>query len=193
MNQNVKKLTGLALFTAIVVVLQIVGGYISSFLPVTISLVLVPIVVGAAVYGPKAGAYLGGVFGLVVLIYSITGVDKFSLLLWNAQPLYTAIICLGKGIFAGLAAGGVYSLVSKKNRTMGTILAAVVCPMINTGLFLLAMFFLFHDMLLSMAGGTNVIYFLFIGLAGVNFLVELGINVVLCPIITRIISARNHA
>ena len=62
-----RTLTGVALFTAIVVVLQLVGAFI-RFGPFSISLVLVPIVVGAALYGPAAGAWLGLVFGLVVLI-----------------------------------------------------------------------------------------------------------------------------
>lgn len=72
MNQKTKTLTGLALFTAIIVVLQLLGSFI-KFGPFSISLVLIPIVVGAAVYGPKAGAYLGGVFGVVVLIACIAG------------------------------------------------------------------------------------------------------------------------
>ena len=59
-------MVGVALFTAIVVVLQLLGGGI-KFGVFSISLVLVPIVVGAAVYGWKAGAFLGFVFGAAVL------------------------------------------------------------------------------------------------------------------------------
>ena len=60
-------MVGMALFAAIVVVLQIIGNYIriGNF---SISLVLVPIIVGAALYGPAGGAFLGGVFGIVVII-----------------------------------------------------------------------------------------------------------------------------
>ena len=190
MNQKTKTLTGLALFTAIVVVLQFVGGFISSLLPVGISLVLVPIVVGAAVYGPGAGAYLGAVFGVVVLICSATGVDKGGVVLWMAQPFLTAIICVGKSTVAGWAAGLIYRAMSHKNRTVGTVLAAIACPVINTGLFCICLAMFFQDILVSWAGGSNVVYYVLFGLAGVNFLVELAINLVLCPIIVRVIGAR---
>ena len=55
---NVHTLTGVAIFTAIVIVLQLLGSFV-RFGPFSISLVLIPIVVGAALYGPGAGAWLG--------------------------------------------------------------------------------------------------------------------------------------
>ena len=55
MNNKTKNMVGVGLFTAIVVVLQFLGGGI-KFGMFSISLVLVPIVVGSAVYGWKSGA-----------------------------------------------------------------------------------------------------------------------------------------
>lgn len=160
--------------------------------PFSISLVLIPIVVGAAVYGPKAGAYLGGVFGVVVLIACIAGWDMGGSLMWNANPLLTALVCVGKGALAGLAAGGVYTLAGKKNRMAGTVLAAIVCPAVNTGIFLLALFFPFHDFLVawSTAAGADIATYVLTGLVGVNFVAELLLNVVVSPVIVRIIGAR---
>lgn len=66
MKVNAKKIAGVGLLTALVVVLQLLGSFI-KFGTVSISLVLVPIVVGAALYGVGAGAWLGGVFAVVVL------------------------------------------------------------------------------------------------------------------------------
>ena len=54
-NGKTRRLAGLALFTAIVVVLQLLGSFIKVG-PFAVSLVLIPIVVGAAVYGVSAGA-----------------------------------------------------------------------------------------------------------------------------------------
>ena len=191
MNQKTKTLTGLALFTAIIVVLQLLGSFI-KFGPFSISLVLIPIVVGAAVYGPKAGAYLGGVFGVVVLIACGAGWDMGGSLMWNANPLLTALVCVGKGALAGLAAGGVYTLAGKKNRMAGTVLAAIVCPAVNTGIFLLALFFPFHDFLVawSTAAGADIATYVLTVLVGVNFVAELLLNVVVSPVIVRIIGAR---
>ena len=59
MNTKTKNMVGVALFIAIVVVLQMLGGGIKVGGMFSISLVLIPIVVGAALYGWKAGGILG--------------------------------------------------------------------------------------------------------------------------------------
>jgi len=176
----------MALFTAIIVVLQLVATFvkIGTF---SVTLVLIPIVVGAAVYGPKSGAYFGGVFGLVVLIACVFGWDIGGNILWNANPFLTLLLCLVKGIAAGWAAGMVYSAVSKKNMYLGVVVAALICPIVNTGIFCLAMAVFYNDILVQWAAGTPLLYFTIFGLVGVNFLLELGINVVLCPTVARII------
>ena len=66
-NEKTRRLTGLALLTAIIVVLQVVASFV-KFGPFTITLALAPIIIGAALYGAGAGAWLGAVFGVVVLI-----------------------------------------------------------------------------------------------------------------------------
>ena len=73
-HASVVRLTSLALLAALVVVLQTVASGIRIG-PVPISLTLVPIVVGAILFGPGAGAGLGAVFGVVCLIAGITGAD----------------------------------------------------------------------------------------------------------------------
>ena len=85
---DTRRLTTLAIFTALILVLQLVAALLSRFtpLPVSITLTLVPIVVGAAIYGVSAGAYLGGVMGVVVLLFCIIGLDAGGAMLWNAIP-----------------------------------------------------------------------------------------------------------
>jgi uncharacterized membrane protein len=189
--QKTKKLVGMAILAAIVVVLQLLAYAISNFtpLPVGITLVLIPVVVGSAIYGAGAGAFLGGVFGIVVMIACITGFDKGGAILYGSRPLITILLCLVKGVAAGYFAGIVYRLIAKKNMYLGVILAAIVCPIVNTGIFLAAMVFFYHDTLVAWAGGTNLVYFTLIGLTGINFLIEIGSNIVLGPVAVRIISA----
>ena len=73
MKQNTKKIAGIGLLTAIVVVLQLLGSFI-RFGPFSISLVLIPIAVGAALYGILAGGWLGLAFGVAVLLSGDAGV-----------------------------------------------------------------------------------------------------------------------
>lgn len=189
-RSNTQKLVTLAIFTALILVLQLTAN-VAKVGPVSITLSLVPIVVGAALYGIGAGAYLGGVFGLVVLIGCISGMDLGGAVLWAGNPAVTALVCLGKGIAAGACAGGVYRTVSKTgNLTLAALCAGVVCPVVNTALFCLAMVLFFHETLVAWAGGTDLAYYVIFGLAGVNFLVELTVNLILGPVIVRIIHAR---
>lgn len=188
-GDSARKLTGLSLLTALVVVLQFIATFV-KFGPFSITLALIPIVVGAAIYGPKAGAYLGGVFGVVVLLACIFGWDVGGAILWNANPFLTAVLCLAKGALAGWAASRVYSLVAPKSIVGGTVFAAVVSPVVNTGIFCLALFFLYRDILVAWSGGTSLVVYILTVLVGVNFLVEMGINAVVSPAIVRIIKAR---
>lgn len=183
MKKKVRTLVGVALFSAIVMVLQFLGGGI-KFGMFSISLVLVPIVVGAAVYGWKAGAWLGFVFGGAVLLSG----DAAAFL--TIDPLATIGVVLVKGIFCGLAGGLVYMLLEKVSKWLAVFAAAIVCPVVNTGVFLLGCQFFFLDTVSSWgaaAGFENAGAYMFLGLAGVNFLIELGVNIVLAPVIVRLI------
>ena len=179
-NTNTQKIVGLGLFTAIVVVLQLLGSFI-KFGTFSVSLVLVPVVIGAALYGAGAGAWLGFVFGVVVLLSG----DAAAFLGVNA--LGTILTVLAKGALAGLASGLVYKAIENKNRTLAVALAAVACPVVNTGLFILGMLVFYGSTLQSWAGGQNVIYYAIFGLAGINFVVELLVNLVLSSGITTVI------
>jgi len=190
-------MVGLALMTAIVVVLQLVGATI-RFGTFSVSLVLVPIVVGAALFGRLGGAWLGFVFGAVVLLSG----DAAPFLTVNAAG--TILTVLLKGTLAGLLAGVVYRLFQKWvfvfknvetgkerwNINLGVVLAAVVCPVVNSGIFYIGCRLFFMDTIkewAAAAGSENVALYIIVGLIGLNFVFELLVNVILSPVIVRII------
>lgn len=185
MNSKTKKMVGIGLFTAIVVVLQLLGGGIRVGTMFSISLVLVPIVVGAAVYGWQAGAWLGFAFGVTVLL---TG-DAAAFMV--VDPLATVLVVLVKGMACGLVSGLVYTVLKKCNTLLAVIVAAVVCPITNTGIFLLGCQFFFLETIAGWAaqfGFADAGSYMIFGLAGINFLIELGVNILLAPVITRLIA-----
>ena len=108
MNNKTQKMVGIGLFTAIVVVLQLLGGGI-KFSMFSITLVLVPIVVGAAVYGWQAGAWLGFAFGVTVLL---TG-DAAAFL--AIDPIGTVLVVLIKGTAGGFISGLIFKSLRQKN------------------------------------------------------------------------------
>lgn len=186
-NANIKRMAGIALLMALVVVLQFLGGMIPPVGGFSISLVLIPIVLGAAVYGPRAGALLGGTFGVVVTINCITGADVGGAMVFQANPILCVLVVMGKGILAGLASGLVYQLLKGKNAYLAMVLAAIVCPLVNTGTFIICMMTFFKDVLAVWAGGGEIIAYVLSGLVLCNFVPEMIINVVFSPFGQRIV------
>ena len=180
-------MVGMGLFTAIVVVLQLLGGGI-RFGVFSISLVLVPIVVGSAVYGWKTGAWLGFAFGVTVLISG----DAAAFLV--VDPLATVLVVLVKGAACGLFAGLVYKLLHRWNKVVAVFAAAVVAPVVNTGIFLIGCRLFFWETIAAWGaamGFANAADYAFFGLAGINFLIEIAVNLLLAPMIVRLIKIGN--
>ena len=174
----------LAVLTAIVIVLQILGSFIHIGGLFSVSLVLVPIVVGAAIWGPITGAWLGLVFGATVLLSG----DASAFLTIN--PFGTIVTVLLKGALAGFLSGVVYCLLEKVNSWLAVIAAAVVCPVINTGVFLCGCYLFFLPTIKEWAEAANapsLAYFLVFGLGLINFPLELAFNLLLSPAIHRVL------
>ena len=180
-NGKIARMAGIALLMAMIVVMQFIGGMIPPVGGFSISLVLIPIVLGAAIFGPKAGAILGGTFGVIVIINCITGADAGGAMVFQANPILCILVVLAKGILAGLISGAVYQAVKGFNSYLAMVLAAIVCPVVNTGTFVVCMYLFFIDVLAAWAGGGDVLGYILTGLILANFVPELIINVVFSP------------
>ena len=180
---NVKNLTLLALMTALVVVFQL----IASFIPLGFNvgaLCLVPIVIGAAMLGPAAGAWLGLVFGIVVIA---TGAASAFYVMGVIE---TVIVVLLKGALAGFVSGLLYRLLAKKNSLLAIVIASIACPVVNTAIFTLACFTIFFPGISDWAtgAGKDMITYVFLTLIGANFFVEIGISAVFSSVAERLIA-----
>ena len=193
-RKSIVRMTELAILTAIVLVLQLMGiGIKLPFLATPVSLVLIPIVLGATVLGPKAGAWLGLVFGLeVYIVAGVMGMDFFTMTLFNDHPIITFLICTVKSTLAGFLSGLIYQIAAKKNELVATFIASAIAPIVNTGVFIIGCLFI-TDTLKSnfVAEGSTVIYFLIIGCAGLNFVIEFLINMVFSPALNRLVTILN--
>ena len=187
-RQRTLELVQLAVLVALVFVLQILSALIPPIGgTVSITLTLIPVVVGAILFGKKGGAILGFSFGLIVMINCITGLDVGGNILWNANPIMTALLCLVKGTLAGFVPAAVYSAITKKKVISGsTMLAALLAPVVNTSIFVVGMLLFFRETLTAWAGGESIVVYILISLAGINFLIEFAINMLLTPAIIRI-------
>ena len=183
MKKNTQKIVGTGILTAIVVVLQLVASTIRLG-PFSITLCLAPIVVGAALYGWSAGTWLGLGFGAMVLF---TGGGNAFLVINAPGTIATVLV---KGAASGAVSGLIYKAFEKKNRWVATIFAAAAAPIVNTGIFLLGCLLFFMGTISEWAAGAgfeNAGVYMISAFVGVNFLVELGTNLVLSSAIVRIL------
>jgi uncharacterized membrane protein len=177
------RLARLALLTAIVAVLAYYGGFIKIGGFASISLTLIPVVIGATLCGPLEGAWLGAVAGVM---FFATPDAAFWLGLSVPGTVITVMV---KGFLAGLCAGYTYKLLEKVNRYVAIMASAVVCPVVNTGIFLLGSLVFFMDTVSggAAAEGISVGMYLIVFFVGFNFLFELIANIAVSPAIVRIV------
>ena len=190
-RETIQKIVGTGVLMALVIVLQVfASGIRIGNLSLTFS--LVPIVIGAVLYGPAVGALLGGVFGIVVTVATVTGADAGAYMMFEKLPVLTVILCMVKGIAAGLVSGLICKAFEKSGKeTLGIFLSAIACPVTNTGIFCVCLLAFYRDIAVIWMGDAyaNVFIYVLLGIVGVNFLVELAINIVLAPAIVRVIGA----
>ena len=182
-HDKVGKLVLIALLTALVAVLAYFGGFIKIGGLASISLTLIPVVLGAVLCGPIAGAWLGAVAGAV---FFMTPDAAF----WVGLSVHgTIITVMIKGILSGLFAGLVYKALEKVNRYLAVVVSAIVCPVVNTGIFLLGCLVFFMETVGSGAAASSMSVggYLIVFFVGLNFVFELLTNVVLSPVIVRLV------
>lgn len=188
-GEKTNRLAMLALLSALVAVLSYFGGFIKIGGLASISLTLIPVVLGAALYGPLSGAWLGAV-SAVVFFFTADAVFWYGLSVPG-----TVITVLVKGIAAGFCAGLVYRALEKANRYLAVIVSAIVCPLVNTGLFLVGCMIFFSDFVKTSAAGSDMSVFgyLIVFFVGLNFVFELIANIVVSPALLRLINFKKKA
>ena len=181
-NDSVKKMTGTAILLAIEIVFQVIGNYITFPGGVSINLSLIPVALGAILFGPLSGAFLGLMNGVLVLFAPSTQV-----LFFQYAPVGTVITCLSKCTIAGLVAGFVFNLINKKNFLVAAIVASLLVPVINTGIFTLCAFTIILKAIEHMnEANINTFRFVFLIVITWNFLLEFLITTILSPTIAKV-------
>lgn len=188
----------LAVLIALVIVMQAISAFAGKFGLFSITLTLVPLVVGAILLGPSGGAVLGFVFGLMVSIFSITGVDAGGMMVFQANALLAWLVCLLKGTMAGLLPGLLYKALPHKLPLLDAFLAAILAPIANTGIFIGGMLLFFRPLLETWKGFSDysadtMLIYIALGLCGINFIIEFLVNAVLSPAIATIVRTAKKA
>jgi uncharacterized membrane protein len=183
-HELVKRLVLIGLFTA----LTVVFGFIKiPIMGVTVKMDLPVVILGAVILGPIAGAWL------TVIPTLITFITGEAALFMTYSPFGTFLTIFLKGVLAGLAAGFVYKALCKKHPIGAVTCAAAVAPVVNSGVFLLGCYVFIWEHLVVLAEQSQVsIFVLILGLVLINFVIELVMNVILCPTIYRVLQSASR-
>lgn len=184
------RMVQLALFIAIILLMAFTPiGYIKT--PgLEITLIVIPVTVGAIVLGPVSGAILGGVFGITSFIQCF-GLSPFGAMLLSINPIGTFIVCMIPRILMGWLTGLSFKALKKvdRSKSFSYAVASLVGPLLNTVLFMttLILFFYQTDYIQGIAQAmntTNVLAFV-IAFVGINGLIEAGVNFVIGTAVSK--------
>lgn len=191
-NFRTIRMVQLALFIAIIVLMAFTPiGYIKT-LGLEITLLVVPVAVGAIVLGPVSGAILGGVFGITSFIQCF-GFSAFGAVLLGINPFGTFILCMVPRILMGWLTGLLFTNMKRIDRrgTISYAVASLAGPLLNTILFMitLSLFFYQTDYIQGIAQklGTNNIFAFILAFVGINGLVEAGVCFILGTAVSKAI------
>ena len=194
MKFSTKQLVEMALLTAVIILLAFTPlGYIRT-LGFEITLIVVPVTVGAVTLGPAAGAVLGVVFGVTSFIQCF-GMSSLGTALLGINPVFTCIVCIVPRFLMGWLTGCVYQGL-KKTKSMkkaAVVLANLIGPVFNTVFFMGTLVLLFYrtEYIQGIAqshGASNALTFVF-ALVGINGVIEAAACFVVGSAISKALQA----
>ena len=184
----------IAMLTAIVLILAFTPlGYIRTG-GLEITLIVIPVAVGAVILGPVGGMVLGAVFGITSFIQCF-GMSPFGAMLLSISPVKTFVTCVVTRMLMGFLTGLIYMGMKKvsRNKSLNTVITNLCCPFMNTLFFMTCIVVFFYNTeyiqgFVSALGATNPLLFV-LGFVGINGLVEALLCFVVGSAITRALMA----
>lgn len=183
-------LVQIAMLTAIILLLAFTPlGYIRTG-GLEITLIVIPVAVGAVILGPVGGLVLGAVFGITSFIQCF-GMSAFGSVLLSISLAKTFVTCVVTRTLMGWLTGVIYQGMKKvsHNRSLNTVVANLCCPLMNTLFFMSCIVIFFYQTdyiqsMVSMLGATNPLLFV-LGFVGINGLVEAALCFIVGSAVTR--------
>lgn len=187
-------LVQLAILAAILLFLELTGiGFIKT-LGLEFTIMTVPVIIGAIILGPGAGAVLGGIFGLTSFWQAVSGKSPFGVLLLNLNPLGAIMTTIPTRILMGLLCGLIFRALKKRmeNVNLPYLIASLSGALLNTVFFMsVLILFYYQSQLLqdiSQTLGTKSALTFIFSFVGVQGAIEALICAILGTGISRALS-----
>lgn len=202
-HQYVLTIVQLALLIAVMLALEFTGLGMLRFGPLEMTILQFPVIVGAILMGPAAGAGLGLVFGLISF-WECFGKSAFGASLLAINPFFTFLVCVPTRTLMGLCCGMIYKLIytffvkKKENPSQGRkmvpyITASLGGALLNTLFFMSVLLLLFSKTdyirgFIDVSGSSNLLMFAF-WFVGAQGIVEAFLCAFLGAVISRAVDA----
>lgn len=175
---NLKKMTELAIFISIILVMKLTGLSSIPVGPLVMTLTMIPIAIGAMLLGPVEGAVLGFIYGLTSLYDAVTGASAMTHFFFQISPVNTVILCVLVRTLVGFLTGIIFKAVKKvdKKKFICYYVGGLAAPMINTTLFMGYIVLVFYKTeyiqnLVTKLGAVNPFMFIVL-LVGIQGMLE---------------------
>ncbi|MGI6333215.1 MAG: ECF transporter S component [Saccharofermentanales bacterium] len=174
-----------AILTAIIILMAFTPvGYIKTA-GLEITLIMIPVTVGAILMGPGTGALLGTVFGITSFIQCF-GFSAFGATLLGINPVYTFILTIVPRVLMGWLVGLIFQALHRIDKTkfISFAVASLSGAVLNTVLFIGGLFLLFGNTEFIRGWGPTWPA-IFAIIAGTNALLEAAISLVAGTAVTK--------
>lgn len=189
-------LTRLAVLLAIVIVLTVFNIGNIPIGPIVATIYQVPVIIGAVMLGVKAGAFLGGMWGLLCFFLAATGQTTDIVALATVQQnifLYFVIAFVPRlltGLLSGLLFRGLDMIFRDRLNVISFAVTGAIGSLFNTVLYLGSLYIFIRALLAELyeieigAVGAMVL-----GVALSNGLIEAAVS---CVIVGAVCKALSH-
>ncbi len=185
MKKN-KFIVDCAILCSLTVVLQLLSTLMTNTLQVSLTLALIPVAIACIQYGAKCGIIVSAAMGITLFIECATGFEVGGNVMFMLDPFLTFIGSAVRVVLAACCLLIVAALTKKlESKKWRNFMLSALLPFFNTTIFVIAFITLFNPLMKEWASeaGTNAVTFIFLGLVGVNFIIEVITCTVICPVI----------
>lgn len=198
-NVRTLKMVQLALFTAIILLLAFTPiGFIKLPVGLSVTVVGVPVIIGAITLGPAAGAILGAIFGLSSFAQAF-GLEPFGTLLFSINPIGTFITTMIPRILMGWLTGLIFQGLKRVDKTslVSYLITSLAGSLLNTVLFMTSLMIFFYNKTefqeIDFIKGLNAsnAFLLIIAMVGFNAVAEMIVSGILGTAIAKPIDKLN--
>ena len=193
-NLRTQKMVQMAILIAIMLIFAFTPlGYLKIGL-IEITLMVLPVAVGAIVLGPTAGAILGGAFGLTSFIQCF-GASPFGTFLFGLNPVLTFFVCVVPRVLCGWLSGLLFVALKKTGRfrISAYYISSLATALLNTIFFMLCLIIFFWGntaFLTEMNAwglSTDSLWVFLIAFVGLNGVVEAMVNFLAAGTIAKVV------